>query len=312
MVAARTEVTGPQHPMEKPLTVCENQAAPEGSAPALVQGRSAVWVAGISPGIEAGVLIVNADDWGRDRLTTDRTLECVLRGAVSSVSAMVFMQDSERAAGIARSRGIDAGLHLNLTTPFSSPRCPRGLARRQEKVAAYLLRNRYAQVLFNPSLAPSFGYVVKAQTEEYCRLYGTQPERIDGHHHMHLCANVLWSGLLPYGITVRRSFSFKIGEKSLWNRLYRRTIDRRLKRRHHVTDYFFSLVPLVPPSRLQQIVLMARRHIVEVETHPVKAEEYRFLAGGEIFRQIGDQRIASHYATRRGRTGTRGDKFQGK
>ncbi|HET9180150.1 MAG TPA: ChbG/HpnK family deacetylase [Terriglobia bacterium] len=244
------------------------------------------------------LLIINADDWGRDHLTTNRTLECVLRGAVSSVSAMVFMQDSERAAGVARTRRIDAGLHLNLTTPFSSPRCPDDLAARQEKVAAYLSRNRYAQAIFNPWLAASFGYVVKAQIEEYCRLYGTQPERIDGHHHMHLCANVLWSGLLPYGITVRRSFSFKIGEKSLWNRGYRQATDRRLARRHRVTDFFFSLAPLEPLDRLQRIFSLARRHVVEVETHPVNEEEYRFLAGGEIFRHAGDQQIASRYLAR--------------
>lgn len=248
--------------------------------------------------ITHGLLIINADDWGRNHLTTDRTLECVLRGAVSSVSAMVFMRDSERAAGIARTRGLDAGLHLNLTAPFSSPRCPDGLAERLEKVAAYLRRSRFSQALFNPWLAGFFDYVVKAQMEEYCHLYGTQPERIDGHHHMHLSANVLWGGLLPYGVTVRRSFSFQRGEKSLWNRFYRHTIDRKLERRHCVTDYFFSLVPLEPPGRLQQIFSMARRHIVEVETHPANAEEHRFLAGGEIFRHIGDQRIAARYVAR--------------
>ena len=35
------------------------------------------------------------------------------------VSAMVFMEDSERAASIARADAIDAGLHLNFTTAFS-------------------------------------------------------------------------------------------------------------------------------------------------------------------------------------------------
>src|SRR4029077_20103780 len=63
-----------------------------------------------------GVLIINADDWGRSQETTDRIAECVAHGAVSSVSAMVFMEDSERSAVIARERGIDAGLHLNFTT----------------------------------------------------------------------------------------------------------------------------------------------------------------------------------------------------
>ncbi|HEX5412884.1 MAG TPA: ChbG/HpnK family deacetylase [Terriglobia bacterium] len=264
------------------------------------EGSSKVWESRSTGGIGAGFLIVNADDWGCDHLSTDRTLECVLRGAVSSVSAMVFMQDSERAAGIARVRGIDAGLHLNLTTPFSSPRCPDGLAEHQRKLAAYLRRSRFAQVLFNPALAGSFDYVVKAQVEEYCRLYGTEPERIDGHHHMHLCSNVLWGRLLPAGTIVRRNFSFQAGEKSLWNRLYRKIVDRRLERRHRVTDYFFSLVPLEPVSRLQQVFSMSSQSVVEVETHPANEGEFRFLAGGEIFRHIGEQRIASCYLARNG------------
>ena len=68
----------------------------------------------------AGRLIVNADDWGRDQVTTDRTLDCFVCGALSSVSAMVFMEDSERAAAVALERGIDAGLHLNLSTRFTA------------------------------------------------------------------------------------------------------------------------------------------------------------------------------------------------
>ena len=66
------------------------------------------------------MLIVNADDWGRDRLTTDRILDCVTAGAVSAVSAMVFAEDSERAAALALDRSIDVGLHLNFTSPFTA------------------------------------------------------------------------------------------------------------------------------------------------------------------------------------------------
>jgi predicted glycoside hydrolase/deacetylase ChbG (UPF0249 family) len=251
-----------------------------------------------SAGTEAGVLIINADDWGRDFLTTDRTLDCLLQGTVSSVSAMVFMKDSERSAVVAWEQGIDAGLHLNLTTPFSSPRRPAGLAERQRNVAAYLRRNRVSQVVFNPLLAKSFEYVVRAQIEEYGRLYGTLPERIDGHHHMHLCANVIWGGLLPSGTTVRRNYSFQPGEKSLWNRLYRQAVDRQLARSHRMADYFLSLLPLDPPSRLQQVFSLARQHVVELETHLVNAQEYRFLAGGEIFQYTKDLRIARRYVAK--------------
>ena len=64
---------------------------------------------------QSGALVINADDWGRDRDTTDHTLECIRAGSVSSVSAMVFMEDSEGAAARAREQGIgrhvpDAGL----------------------------------------------------------------------------------------------------------------------------------------------------------------------------------------------------------
>ncbi len=221
---------------------------------------------------------------------------------------MVFMEDSERAAAMARERGIDAGLHLNFTTPYTAPGCPTGLAERQQELARYLLRHRLAQVVFHPGLIRSFEYVVAAQLDEFRRLYGADPQRFDGHHHMHLCANVLWQGLLPRGTTVRRSFSFQPGEKSLWNRLYRRFVDRCLARRHGLADYFFSLVPLERPGRLERIFSLARQSVVELETHPVNPEEYQFLAGGEIFRWAGDTPVALRYAVpRRGETATEGN-----
>ena len=238
------------------------------------------------------MLIVNADDWGRDRATTERTLECFTGGAVSSVSAMVFMEDSARAAAIAQDRGIDAGLHLNLTTPFSASRCEPSLADRQGELARYLLWHRLAPVLFNPRLIRSFEYVVAAQRAEFARLYGAEPRRVDGHHHMHLSANVLLGGLLPRGALVRRNFSFRRGEKGFCNRFYRHVVDRLLTRRHRVVDCFFSLAPLEPPTRLQWIFSLARDFVVEVETHPVHPDEYRFLVEGEIPRRAADVQIA--------------------
>ena len=250
----------------------------------------------IVPPSPTGRLIVNADDWGRDRNTTDRISECSIRGSVSSVSAMVFMEDSERAATLALERGIDAGLHLNFTTAFSSRSCPPSLARHQQDLAKRLLRHRLAQVLFYPGLMSSFEYVVAAQIEEYCRLYGAGPERLDGHHHMHLCANVLWGKLLPAGTVVRRNFSFQPGEKGLGNRLYRKAVDRTLARRHRLVNFLFSLLPLEPAGRLQRIFSLARESVVELETHPVNPEEYRILCGGEICCRIGDLPIASRFA----------------
>jgi hypothetical protein len=243
--------------------------------------------AGSSPGL----LIVNADDWGRDPLTTDRTLDCARAGALSSVSAMVFMEDSERAAAIAKGHGIEAGLHLNLTTTFSALTCPPDLLQNQQVLARYLRRSRLSQVVFHPGLARAFASVVAAQLEEFRRLYGAAPDRIDGHHHMHLCANVLLAGLLPSGTLVRRNFSFQPGEKSAGNLLYRRLVDRLLARRHRLVDFFYSLAPLEPLGRLQRIFRLARQRIVEVEAHPVNPDEYRFLTEGGILRETGDVHI---------------------
>jgi chitin disaccharide deacetylase len=250
-------------------------------------------------GIESsagGFLVVNADDWGRDAATTDRIFECASAGAVSAVSAMVFMQDSERAAAMAADHAVDAGLHLNFTSAFTASGCPARLVEHQARVSRYLRRHRLAQIVFNPVLVPSFEYVVAAQIDEFRRIYGRDPDRLDGHHHMHLCANVLLQRLLPAGTVVRRNFYFRPGEKGMVNRTYRQWVDGALARRHRLADFLFSLVPLQPPTRLRRIFSLADRHVVEVETHPVQPDEYAFLAGGEILRRIGDVRIAPYRA----------------
>jgi len=240
-------------------------------------------------------LIVNADDWGRTAETTDRILDCLHCGALTSTSGMVFMEDSERAARIACENKVDVGLHLNLTTRFSDPNVSSALLQSQQRVTRFLRSGRLAQVLYHPGLARTFRHLVDAQIEEHRRLYGSVPKRIDGHHHMHLCANVLFGRLLPEGSIVRRNFSFQPGEKSGLNRMYRKWLDKRIEKHHPVTDYFFSIEPIGKTERLRRIVDLAKTSLVELETHPVNHEEFRFLTGGEFFRSIGPVKVASFY-----------------
>ena len=239
-------------------------------------------------------IIVNADDWGSDRATTGPILDCFHRKAISSVSAMVFMEDSERAADLALQHGIDAGLHLNLTTPFHARQTSSNLTRHQEKILHFLTANRFAFMLFHPGLADSFEYVVKAQLDEFARLYRNLAKRVDGHHHMHLSANVVLQKLLAGNTIVRRNFTFAPGEKSYFNRLYRRRLDIRLARRHRMTDYFFDLRPL-ESSRLARIVALSSHFSVEVETHPARLDEYKFLMDGGLLRTGSDCVVARGY-----------------
>lgn len=229
-----------------------------------------------------GCLIINADDWGRDSRITDRTVECFQHGGLSSASGMVFMQDSERAACIAAEQGLDIGLHLNLSAPFSAPRIPTRLANHHQRVCQYLRARRFARLLYHPGLANSFEYVVSCQLEEFSHLYGRTPDRIDGHHHMHLSANVLLQRLLPAGMIVRRHFSYEPGEKIFRNSVFRLFSRGLAGNRYRLTDFFFSLPPLEPAVRMQRIFSLTRSFVVEVETHAINPEEYRFLTSGDL------------------------------
>ena len=208
---------------------------------------------------------------------------------------MVHMEDSERAAVVARENGIDVGLHLNLTSRFTARACASELCEQQLRLSTYLRGNRHARAVFHPGLCRAFDYVVKAQLDEFERLYHSAPERIDGHHHMHLSANVLFQHLLPKGIIVRRHFSYEKGEKRLRNALFRHSARLLLDRRHRIADFFFSLSPTAPPGRVAAIFSLARRSTVELETHPSNEEEYRFLAEGEFLRHTNGVPVAPSY-----------------
>ncbi len=256
----------------------------------------------VEPSIEActktgtSALIINADDWGRSRKVTDRTLDCALAEVISSASAMVFMEDSERGADLAAQHNLDCGLHLNLTTSFTAHNCSSRLREQQQQLTRFLRANRLCPAIYHPGLANAFDNVVRAQLDEYQRLYHRPVARIDGHHHMHLCANVQFQHLLPEGTIVRRNFSFGPGEKSVMNRLYRKWQDRRLSKRHRTTDYFYSIQPMGPAGRLEKIFTLALQSHIEIETHPVNDDEFEFLMNGELMQLARGIGIARGYA----------------
>jgi len=228
------------------------------------------------------MLIINADDWGRSRAETDGALRCYQEGRITSVSAMVFMEDSERAAELARTNDLDVGLHLNFAEPFTGKNYPGKLDERHGRTIRYLMGNKYAQLVYNPFLREDFAYSCEAQAGEFVRLFGKRPSHIDGHHHMHLCANVLLSKVIPAGMKMRRNFSFWPGEKSLLNRTYRALVDRWLARRYRLADYFFDLTQSVREKKLDRVAALAKSNSVELMTHPIVREEREYLLSDEF------------------------------
>lgn len=225
------------------------------------------------------MLIVNADDWGRCVAETDAALQCFKQGRVTSVSAMVFMADSERAAQLSRTNEVDVGLHLNFAEQFTAQNAQSPLLEAQARLIGFLMGSRYAQLLYNPLLRRQFTCSCQAQFREFERLYGKQPSHIDGHHHMHLCANMLFASSLPRGSKLRRNFSFWPGEKSAVNRAYRAAVDFWLGRRHRLTDYFFDLTQSIHEKKMPRVAALAKSFNVELMTHPRLELEFDYLMG---------------------------------
>ena len=228
------------------------------------------------------MLIINADDFGRSPAETEAALQCYKAGRIRSVSAMVFMSDSERAAELASANGLDVGLHLNFTEPFTDGSCPENLRHCQDRIISFLRRNKYAQIIYNPWLRREFAYSYSAQATEFERLFGKTPSHIDGHHHMHLCANLLFSNLIQSGMRIRRNFSFWPDEKGRINRAYRALIDRRLQRRYRLPDYFFDLTQTIQQKKMDRVLALAKSSNVEVMTHPILQIESDYLMSDQF------------------------------
>lgn len=232
------------------------------------------------------MIIVNADDWGRSLADTDAALSCYRAKRITSVSAMVFMDDSERAAKLAKDSGIDVGLHLNLTEPFTGEAPNKFLKEQHNRIVRFLTLNKYSGLMYNPNLSKQFRYVYEAQVEEFIRLYEKPPSHINGHHHMHLCTNILLGGIISRGQNIRRNFTFWYGDKNPVNLIYRMLLDRLLARRYYLTDFFFSLAWCLETCQLVRVAQLAKTSIVELATHPSIIIEYIYLMSDDYLAMI--------------------------
>jgi predicted glycoside hydrolase/deacetylase ChbG (UPF0249 family) len=240
------------------------------------------------------MLIINADDFGRDTKATDRALACFRDTRISSTTAMVFMEDSDRAAALAAETRIPVGLHINFSEAFTGASAPDKLRTAHSRVSRFLRSSKHTLILFNPLLSQHFRYCFETQLAEFRRLYGSEPTHLDGHQHLHLATNVLFSRILPVGTKVRRSFTFFAGEKDPINRAYRRMVDRSLARRHTITDHFFSIAHYLDPLRLERVIDLSKRNKVELMTHPALDNEFAFLTGDSFAAAIARTSVGSY------------------
>jgi chitin disaccharide deacetylase len=240
------------------------------------------------------MLIINADDLGRSRAETDAALRCLAGGRITSATMMVLMDDSERAAELANEAGLDTGLHLNFDQPFTGSRVPAQLRQHHNRTVSYLRSHKLAQLVYYPSLRGAFAYSYQQQRDEFCRLFCKAPSHVDGHHHMHLCANVAFGNIIPRGTKLRRTFSFSAGEKGLVNRAYRRLLDSLLRRRYKMPDYFFDLRQSLRGGTIDRVIALAGDSVVELMTHPVDNRESDYLLGREFGNKLARVQLGTY------------------
>jgi chitin disaccharide deacetylase len=229
----------------------------------------------------SGLLIVNADDWGGESSATDAILGCVELGAVTSTTAMVHMADSERASGLARRHGIPAGLHLNLTLPFSDPGAPQAVRERQARVVE-LIGERPAHWPWRPGRPSLLARCVADQLAEFERLYGQAPTHLDGHNHVHLSPNVILAGRLPRDLPLRRAQNWP--PPATPRARFVRAARSAMTARFTCTELFASIGavhPLLGGRGLEELLDRSLSTSVEIMTHPQWPDELELLSSPE-------------------------------
>ena len=240
----------------------------------------------------AGLLIVNADDLGGHQLATDRTFTAFEAGAITSATAMVFMQDSERAATEARSKELPAGLHLNLTQRFDGAAVPPAVAARQARIVRYMAHPRRRRFGFAPQLVMTVKAALEDQLERFRELYGREPTHIDGHNHVHLNPTVLH--VLPGSYAVRPGYDPTSASPV---RLLRRARNRKVRRRHPTVGHFFALTSLHPAlggHGLEQALRAAGSGSVELMVHPAEDRVFEVLLTDDWRRRIAEEHLGSY------------------
>jgi predicted glycoside hydrolase/deacetylase ChbG (UPF0249 family) len=216
-----------------------------------------------------GLLVVNADDWGAEWATTDAILSCFQAGAISSTTAMMFMEDSHRAAALARAHGLPVGLHLNLTMTYTDAQSSALAKEHQARLAELYSTASRPHRSLHPAALHLVRDCVEDQLQEFHRLYGGPPTHIDGHNHAHLSTNVLLSRGLPRGIRLRRAQNWPRAT-TIGGRLGRRARDATLAG-FRTTRWFTSIRtahPALGGHGLTELLDLSRDASVEIMVHP--------------------------------------------
>ncbi|MCZ4496850.1 MAG: hypothetical protein JWM25_1433 [Thermoleophilia bacterium] len=232
------------------------------------------------PAAGAGLLIVNADDWGLDAPTTDAIETCFRAGRITSATAMVFMADSQPAAARANELGLPVGLHLNLSQPYTAAGVPEGVEARHARLTTRFgdRGRRWRRWAPSPGASSVIAQIVVDQLREFEALYGSPPTHVDGHKHVQVSPSVARAPALA-GIMLRRAFTDPPGTPAPL-RVARAVRHRIALGRTPGTDRLLPLWTLredLRAGRLPAGLALPLTDVVEVMAHPGLERELPLL-----------------------------------
>jgi chitin disaccharide deacetylase len=245
-----------------------------------------------------GLLIVNADDLGYDPHHTDAARECLGAGRITSATAMVYMQDSDRASAVFRNSELGIGLHLNFSEAFTDPNTPADVRARQARLLPRFReyrRRRLRRWLYDPFIRSDVEGCIADQLQRFEQLYGRPPTHVDGHQHVHLSPNVVLSRAIPRGTLLRNSVDhYPLGRSA--GTAARALRQRAILSRFRSTDRLFDITEVDPRklgSDRANGWLPVAGGAVEVMCHPGFAHEFDTLMSDEWEEVLGRCRLGS-------------------
>lgn len=242
---------------------------------------------------DRGLLIVNADDLGIGERETDAIFAAHEAGAITSATAMVWMRDSDRAAELSAQRSLSLGLHLNLIEPYTAADVPAAVAETQRRVVERIRGAGGRAFIYHPGWAADFGRCITDQLARFHYLYGAPPTHVDGHQHMHLVPNALFSRSLAPVRRCRRPVNRPRSESGPAKHALRGIQAAMVGLRFTTTSWCLSIRALEPALGGEDMdagLGYAARGTVEVMVHPGWGDEQAVLHSDGWRRRVSEYR----------------------
>ncbi len=129
----------------------------------------------------AGLLIVNADDFGLSKGQNYGIAECFRYGVVSSTTALVNAEGIKHAAQLRHELpGLGVGLHFTLT--MGKPLSPLPSLTREGVLGKWVWQMAEEGNLPLDEIRVE----LHAQYQRFIEIFGCAPDHIDSHHHVHM------------------------------------------------------------------------------------------------------------------------------